>query len=206
MSEPARPSQRQWQRDRTALRIEQAALRVFVDVGCDAATAEQIAKAADVSVRTFFRYFPHGKVDVMVLEARRAMDVFEAALRERPREEPVITAVRAAADSMYEGPPHVDAGEAAWEAAWRKVPALATRMLDVEDPYGLELVHPDGRVQTVRQGAERVRLGGEPIEQLLFVFGRTGAARVERLANGDRFRVRDTSLLQALPRIRTAGS
>lgn len=88
------------------------------------------------------------------------------------------------------------------EAAWRKVPSFAKRMLAVNKPYGLQLVHPDGRVHTVREGDKYVRIGGEPIEQFLYVFGRTGAANVELLENGDQLRVRDTSTLQALPRVR----
>ncbi|MCU1344226.1 MAG: Transcriptional regulator, TetR family, partial [Acidimicrobiia bacterium] len=54
-------SQRQWQRDRTVTALEEAALRVFARDGYDSSTAELISLEAGVSLRTFFRYFPHGK-------------------------------------------------------------------------------------------------------------------------------------------------
>jgi uncharacterized protein (TIGR03085 family) len=88
------------------------------------------------------------------------------------------------------------------ERAWQKVPSFAKRMLDVKAPYGMQLVHPDGRTHTVREGSPVVQLTGEPIEQLLYVFGRTGVARVDIVGDADALRVRDTSALAALPRVR----
>lgn len=128
-------------------------MRVFVDLGYDGATAEHIAKASDVSVRTFFRYFPHGKEDVMVLTARRAMDVFEVALHERPADESVVTAVRAAIDSLYEGPSNVAASDAArlvGEIA-RSDGALVARMM------GERQIRADGLVPELAR-----RMGVDP--------------------------------------------
>jgi AcrR family transcriptional regulator len=97
-------SQRQWQREQTVLRIEQAALRVFVDMGYNASSADHIAQAAGVSVRTFFRYFPHGKEDVMVREARRQIDALADAVRARPATEPVVTTIIEAVHALYRHP------------------------------------------------------------------------------------------------------
>jgi uncharacterized protein (TIGR03085 family) len=90
------------------------------------------------------------------------------------------------------------------ERAWEKVPAFAKRMLVVDDGHGLELVHTDGRVKTVKVGPDAVRVVGEPVELLLYVFGRTSVAQVEVVDNASALRVRDTSVLAALPRVRTA--
>ncbi len=89
------------------------------------------------------------------------------------------------------------------EGAWRKVPPFAKRMLALTPPYGLELVHPDGRTHTVREGSPMVQLTGEPLEQLLYAFGRTSVARIELVGNAAAVRVRNTATLAALPRVRT---
>jgi uncharacterized protein (TIGR03085 family) len=88
--------------------------------------------------------------------------------------------------------------------AWDKLPSFAKRMLVVRDQYGFELVHPDGRHRTMKPGAPVVQLTGEPLEQLLYAFGRTAAARVKIVGDADALEVRDTSTLAALPRVRTA--
>jgi AcrR family transcriptional regulator len=76
--------------------VELAALREFATRGYEDTTAEHISTAAGVSVRTYFRYFPRGKEDVMVLEFRRWMHQLEQAVRDRPLDEPAWTAIRAA--------------------------------------------------------------------------------------------------------------
>ncbi len=86
--------------------------------------------------------------------------------------------------------------------AWAKLPALAKRRFVVSDRYGFELIHPDGRHRTMKPGAPVVQLTGEPLEQLLYAFGRTSAARVKVLGDADALRVRDTAVIAALPRVR----
>jgi AcrR family transcriptional regulator len=88
-------------RERNKLRrreqITEAALRLFAERGFDGVTIEEIADAADVSRRTFFRYFAR-KEDVIVAWKQQMADELRAALAERPGEEsPLDTAHRALA-------------------------------------------------------------------------------------------------------------
>ena len=89
------PSRRARKKRRTRDELMSHAARLFAERGFDAVTTEDIADAADVSQRTFFRHFPskeavlYGHVD----ELRETMaDAFAA----RPADEHVVDAVRAA--------------------------------------------------------------------------------------------------------------
>lgn len=69
------------------------------------------------------------------------------------------------------------------EVAWRKLRTMARLLMrDVERGTALALQRDDGRVITVRKHGAPLRVVGEPIELLLYAFGRTDAAdvRVER--------------------------
>jgi len=81
----------------TTFTIQRIALALFVERGFPAVTAEQIADAAEVSVRSFYRHFPDGKEGVLLLETHRGVELFLAALRARPPQESAFDAMRAAA-------------------------------------------------------------------------------------------------------------
>ena len=90
---------RERHRKRTAADLEEAALSLFNERGFDAVTIDDIASAADVSRRTFFRYFA-SKEDVILSDHPRRLDELQAALDRRPAEEPALTALRHAIMSL----------------------------------------------------------------------------------------------------------
>ena len=72
--------------------IVHAALDLFDRQGYDATTVEEIAAAADVSPRTFFRYF-ESKAE-LVMEPKEERGGFAAKLAARPDDESPIEALR----------------------------------------------------------------------------------------------------------------
>jgi AcrR family transcriptional regulator len=90
---------RERHRKRTAADLEEAALQLFSERGFDAVTIDDIAAAADVSRRTFFRYFA-SKEDVILSDHPKRLDELEAALDRRPADEPALAALRHAIMSL----------------------------------------------------------------------------------------------------------
>jgi AcrR family transcriptional regulator len=90
---------RERHRKRTAADLEEAALCLFSERGFDAVTIDDIATAADVSRRTFFRYFA-SKEDVILSDHPKRLDELQAALDRRPVDEPALTALRHAIMSL----------------------------------------------------------------------------------------------------------
>ena len=99
--ESAAPAEglRERHRKRTAAELEEAALALFTKKGFDAVTIDDIAAAADVSRRTFFRYFA-SKEDVILSDHPRRLGELQAALDRRPGDEPALTALRHAVLSL----------------------------------------------------------------------------------------------------------
>jgi AcrR family transcriptional regulator len=89
---------RERKKARTRAAIRQHALRLFRENGYQRTTVEKIAEAAEVSVSTFFRYFPT-KEDV-VLQDDMDTRMIEA-LEQQPPELAPIAAVRAATRQMF---------------------------------------------------------------------------------------------------------
>jgi AcrR family transcriptional regulator len=75
------------------LALAAAAEGLFVARGFERTTVEQIAQAAGVSRRTFFRYFD-SKEDVLADRAERLGERLYAALAARPQSEPPLLAIR----------------------------------------------------------------------------------------------------------------
>jgi AcrR family transcriptional regulator len=83
---------RERKRTRTRLMIQTEALRLFAEKGYAQTTVDDIADAAAISPRTFFRYFP-AKEDVVTWDQYdpQAVDLLES----RPHDEPLAETFRA---------------------------------------------------------------------------------------------------------------
>ena len=76
----------------TRAAIREAVLVLSLQRGLEDVTVEQIAAEANVSVRTFHNYF--GSKELALAEAwRTELEVFVEALRDRPREEPILVSL-----------------------------------------------------------------------------------------------------------------
>ncbi len=118
-----------WERRRQRVRqeIEQAALRLLASRDFDAVTVDEIAGAAAISQRTFFRYFA-SKEDVVLALPRRILEKECAAAAARPAQESPITALR---NAMLGADPRVhEEGEAilCWARALARTPDMLARV------------------------------------------------------------------------------
>jgi AcrR family transcriptional regulator len=84
-------------RDEVAL----AAIRLFERRGFDAVTVDEIAEAADIAPRTFFRYFAT-KEDVFFTDQSERLAALRETIAARPQDEPILASVRHAILAMAE--------------------------------------------------------------------------------------------------------
>jgi AcrR family transcriptional regulator len=91
MTEPVGRRQASKQATRTALMV--AAQRLFAERGFEATTVRDIAAAAEVTERTFYRYFD-GKEALLAGEFQSWLEILSAAILARPADEPPLVAVR----------------------------------------------------------------------------------------------------------------
>ncbi|MFJ8854821.1 TetR family transcriptional regulator [Streptomyces sp. NPDC102437] len=95
------PGTREFNKKRTRDTLVRAALDLFLRHGYDETTVDEIAAVADVSQRTFFRYFD-SKEDVALSFQEALERQLIQALRARPAEEPPLTALRQASLVTWE--------------------------------------------------------------------------------------------------------
>ena len=132
---------RQRNRERTAVEIEAAAFDLFARHGYDGTTVEQIAAAAGVSSRTFFRYFP-AKEDVVFGDHAAAVERLRTTLAAQPGDESPLQRVRRAV-LRAQNPAGNPTRELLRARLVADVPAVRARFLhlveDFEDVVAAEL-------------------------------------------------------------------
>ena len=84
---------RQRRKEQTRRAIAEAALDLFETRGFDETTVDDIAAAANVSPRTFFRYFA-SKDEAVFDRADEAQEAFRTLLAARPADEPMLVSLR----------------------------------------------------------------------------------------------------------------
>jgi AcrR family transcriptional regulator len=126
---------RERKRTRTRLMIQTEALRLFAEKGYPQTTVEEIADAAAISPRTFFRYFP-SKEDVVMWDEYDplALELLEA----RPDDEPLAESFRAVIRESLGGLLHNDPERLLSRIRLAAtVPELRARFLD-EQTQGID--------------------------------------------------------------------
>lgn len=96
-----RPPRNLRQRARDAVReqIADVALELFAERGFEHVTVEEIATAAGISARSFFRYFPN-KEDVLLSDPVETGTIVRDSFAARPADEPIWTSLRIAFDAL----------------------------------------------------------------------------------------------------------
>jgi AcrR family transcriptional regulator len=110
VSEPEGPGigRREAHKRATRQALLDAADRLFHERGVSQTTVRDIAEAAGVTERTFFRYF-RTKEDLIIRDAFAWMPTFQQAILARPAGEPPLLAVRRALESLMAAITRIDA-------------------------------------------------------------------------------------------------
>ena len=89
-------------------RLELCALKLFLEHGIDGVSVDDIANAAGISRRSFYRYF-ESPIDIIRTVICRAMDGWTQQVRERPVTEPILESFRAANSFTLTAPDNAEA-------------------------------------------------------------------------------------------------
>ncbi|EFC85939.1 transcriptional regulator, TetR family [Parafrankia sp. EUN1f] len=115
-------------REAAARAVESAALNLFELHGFDAVTAGDIATAAGISIRTFYRYFPT-KDDLLRAGVRRRAQAIATALAARAADEPPMRSIRWAVHDVVAAEDTTDV--ARWIRISMVSPAASNVMLGI---------------------------------------------------------------------------
>src|SRR6201993_5420915 len=120
---PGEESLRDRQRAQIRADIRRAAFRLFAERGYDAVTTEEIAAAAGIAPRTFFRHVPT-KEELVLSPARHGGAAIVALLEQRPsRESPDLALINAIIA-------RTEAFKDAESEDWRETLLMAPELLD----------------------------------------------------------------------------
>jgi AcrR family transcriptional regulator len=124
-------SLRERKKEKTRRLLSEIALRRFSEKGVDATTVEEICEEAEVSVSTFFRYFPSKEAAAFPDEDAR-VEVVSEVLLTAPAGEPVITTVRRAALALVDYDLEAKVELHKWLELLEDEPALTAHRLRVQ--------------------------------------------------------------------------
>jgi AcrR family transcriptional regulator len=93
MTQTASVGLRERKKERTTLALQDAAYRLFTDRGYRQTTVDDIAAAAGVSTRTYYRYYKN-KEDVVLGPIAESLEHYREILAERPSSEPPLQALQ----------------------------------------------------------------------------------------------------------------
>jgi AcrR family transcriptional regulator len=132
---PADPPASRRERKKLATRaaLEAAALRLFAEKGYEQTTVEEIAEAAHVAVRTFFRYFSSKQHVLFGDVAHDHVANMRAALAARPRSEEPVESVRQVLDQLEVTAPDELAQILVRMQLMERQPSLRTTYLALND-------------------------------------------------------------------------
>jgi AcrR family transcriptional regulator len=149
-----RPGLRERRKKLTAAELETAAFRLFGERGFDSVTVDDIAAEADVSRRTFFRYFA-SKEDVLLADHLVQLARLREAMAARPGDEPVLTALRNAVLSLTSD----------FEERKEAIILRGRIMRDTPSLQARSLVHQKAWEDAIQQMVAE-RLGVDPVADL----------------------------------------
>ncbi|MFD8751836.1 TetR family transcriptional regulator [Kitasatospora sp. NPDC059577] len=163
-----RPTLNQRRRDATRLEIARTAAALFAEKGAEATTAEEIALAAGISLRTFYRYFSVKEDAVAPLLAAGGRQWVER-LADSPADLPLREALESAAVASLTPADEAGAEMMRWTRSLLRDPQL-------EGTW--QRVHADSEVRLRAVLAERCPAGADPLEIRLAAAAATAAIRV----------------------------
>ena len=134
------PTRRERKKLETRQALEQAALRLFAEQGYEQTTVEDIAEAADVAVRTFFRYFS-SKQDVLFGDVvTDRVKRLRSELAARPPAEPPIESLLVVMDLLDFDGPEEEEQILARMHLMRQQPSFVSRYLEIIDDMRMAVV------------------------------------------------------------------
>lgn len=111
-----------------------AAMKLFLRRGFDAVTVEELAAAAKVSRRTFFRYFPT-KESVVLARREALLERFRSSLQSADRKESAFTVLRRALLALVEEVEAAKEEVLAERALLRSAPSLLAKDLELDRSF-----------------------------------------------------------------------
>lgn len=134
------PTRRERKKQETRLALEEAALRLFAERGYEQTTVEDIAEAADVAVRTFFRYFTSKQAVLFGAVVTDRITRLRTELAARPRAETPIVSLIAVMDQLDFADPDEARQILARLDLLKHQPSLLTRYLELMNDMRLVVV------------------------------------------------------------------